>query len=346
MLLRRCADRTGLTSASAGVLSSSTAAGWRERAGVLVQLAVAIVLGAENLAEAEQLQLHHRPLCGCRGLGLHRPPGRPPLAKIAKARARVRRHVWTLLHLRAGAFPRLAVAGKRLTGWTVIDIDTTIITAASKKTGAAATFKKTFGFHPMAAWCANTTESLAMLLRPGNTVADHIAVLTDALTQIPGSSVAKTLVRVDGLEPPTGCWNTQSPQHRPAHGPLHRRLEDHRRRRDGHRPPARDRLGNLPAPELQPPRRLLRRGADWAEHTPRLTAGHAADPTRQAKGYTPYHPGCRGTRRSRSDTRRPHPPPSWENRADRQPSQTITATEESRLTSAIAHAAPYSLHAR
>jgi hypothetical protein len=60
------------------------------------------------------------------------------------------------------------VAGKRLCGWIVIDLDATVITAASKKAGAAVTFKKTFGFHPLAAWCANTTESLAMLLRPGN----------------------------------------------------------------------------------------------------------------------------------------------------------------------------------
>ncbi|WP_328379059.1 transposase [Streptomyces sp. NBC_00440] len=94
------------------------------------------------------------------------------------------------------------MAGKWLTGWIVIDLDATIITAASKKTGAAVTFKKTFGFHPLAAWCANTTESLAMLLRPGNfgsnTVADHLTVLTEALAQIPGSSTSKILVRVDG----------------------------------------------------------------------------------------------------------------------------------------------------
>ncbi|MFC5724188.1 transposase [Streptomyces gamaensis] len=68
---------------------------------------------------------------------------------------------------------------------------------------AAVTFKKTFGFHPLAAWHANTTECLAMLLRPGNadanTVADHIAVLTGALAQIPGSSAAKILVRADGV---------------------------------------------------------------------------------------------------------------------------------------------------
>jgi hypothetical protein len=94
------------------------------------------------------------------------------------------------------------VAGKRLTGWIVIDIDATIILAASNKTGAAVTFKKTWGFHPLACWCANTQESLSMLLRPGNagsnTVADHIEVLTAALRQIPHSSQAKILVRVDG----------------------------------------------------------------------------------------------------------------------------------------------------
>jgi Transposase DDE domain. len=207
VLLRRCADRTGLTGALARVLPSSTVASWRDRAGVLVHLAIAIVLGAANLSEAEQLQLHHGPLFGPaasdstarRTLGAL---DEPALAKIAKVRARVRRQVWSLLHLRPGGFPWLMVAGKRLTGWIVIDIDATVITAASKKAGAAVTFKKTFGFHPLAAWCANTTESLAMVLRPGNaganTVADHIAVLTDALTQIPGSSTAKILVRVDG----------------------------------------------------------------------------------------------------------------------------------------------------
>ena len=147
VLLRRCADRTGLTGALAKVLPSSTAAGWRERAGVLVHLAVAITLGAANLSEAEQLQLHHRPLFGSaasdstarRTLAAL---DEAVLAKIAKARARVRRHVWTLLHLRPGGFPWLTVAGKRLTGWIVIDLDATVITAASKKAGAAVTLSE------------------------------------------------------------------------------------------------------------------------------------------------------------------------------------------------------------
>ncbi|MEU2835228.1 IS1380 family transposase [Streptomyces lavendulae] len=124
------------------------------------------------------------------------------LARISRARAKTRRHVWALLALRPGGFPWLTVAGKRLTGWIVVDIDATITTSASNKQGAAATFKKTYGFHPLAAWCANTQESLAMLLREGNagahTAAGHITVLAEALKQIPHSSQAKILVRVDG----------------------------------------------------------------------------------------------------------------------------------------------------
>ncbi|MER7960124.1 IS1380 family transposase [Streptomyces sp. NPDC096030] len=207
VLLRKLADRVGLTSALAAVLPQGTGAGWRERAQVIVQLAVAIVLGAGNLLEAEQLQAHHQ---GLFGTGVSDSTMRRTLAaldetvlaQIAKVRARIRRHVWTQLALRPGGFPWLTVAGKRLHHWIVIDMDATVITAASKKQGAAATWKKTFGFHPLAAWCANTSECLAMLLRPGNagsnTTADHITVLTDALAQVPGASTAKILVRVDG----------------------------------------------------------------------------------------------------------------------------------------------------
>ena len=61
----------------------------------------------------------------------------------------------------------------------VIDMDATLITAHSDKQGAAAAFKKGYGRHPLGAWCANTAECLAMLLRPGNagsnTVSDHTA---------------------------------------------------------------------------------------------------------------------------------------------------------------------------
>ena len=90
-----------------------------------------------------------------------------------------------------GGFCWVAVAGRVLTGWIVVDIDATLIAAHSDKQGAAATFKRGWGFHPLGAWCANTGEALAMLLRPGNaganTVADHLAVLEQAIAAIPAA---------------------------------------------------------------------------------------------------------------------------------------------------------------
>ena len=207
VLLRKLADRVGLTRALAGVLPASTASSWRERAAVLVQVAVAIALGARSLLEAEQLQLHQQHVFGAPASDstmrrLLACLDQTMTARIAKVRKRVRRHVRTLLHLRPGGFPWIKTAGRRLKGRIVVDLDATVITAASKKEKAAPTFKGTFGFHPLATWCANTGEYLAMELRPGNaganTAADHARVLAAALEQIPGSSRSKLLIRVDG----------------------------------------------------------------------------------------------------------------------------------------------------
>jgi len=70
------------------------------------------------------------------------------------------------------------------------------------KENAAPTFKKTFGFHPLTAWCDNTGEALAIKLRPGNagsnTAADHIEVLTEAIEQIPAEHRRRLLVTIDG----------------------------------------------------------------------------------------------------------------------------------------------------
>lgn len=207
VLLHRVADRSGLTVALARIFPAGGSATWRDRAHVVICLAGAIVLGATNLLEAEQLQAQHTAVLGApasdsTGHRVLREWNGNTRLRIARARAKARRHVWSLLHLRPGGFPWLTVAGKRLTGWIVIDMDATIILSSSKKQGATATFKKTFGFHPLAAWCANTQESLAMLLREGragsNTAADHLRVLSDALAQVPGSAHAKILIRLDG----------------------------------------------------------------------------------------------------------------------------------------------------
>jgi hypothetical protein len=124
------------------------------------------------------------------------------LRRIGKARAKVRARVWELLSRRPQGFPWLCVAGKLLFGWVVIDLDATLITAHCDKQGAAATFKKGYGFPPLGAWCTNTAESLAMLLRPGNagsnTITDHIHVLGEAIAQLPVAYRRKILIRVDG----------------------------------------------------------------------------------------------------------------------------------------------------
>jgi Transposase DDE domain group 1 len=206
VLLRKLADQAGLTGALGPALARAGKFPLIDRGMALVSLAVAIVLGATSLSDIALLA-HQEPVFGNapsdttvrRTLELADPQ---TLDKIARARAAVRAHVWSLIAATPAGFPWLAIAGKLLAGWLVIDLDGTLITARSDKEGAAPTFKMGYGFHPLGAWCANTAESLAMLLRSGNagsnTFTDHLAVLTAAIRQIPARMRSRLLVRVDG----------------------------------------------------------------------------------------------------------------------------------------------------
>src|SRR5437016_869849 len=73
--------------------------------------------------------------------------------------------------------------------------------AHSDKEGATATYKHTYGFHPILVTCDNTGELLAIRLRAGNaganTAADHLEVLTEAFTQVPAVHRRHLLVRGD-----------------------------------------------------------------------------------------------------------------------------------------------------
>jgi hypothetical protein len=99
-------------------------------------------------------------------------------------------------------FPPAKAAGRLLPG-LVIDLDASVVVCHSEKEHAAPTFKKTFGYHPMLAFCDNTGEFLAATLRRGNagsnTAADHISVLDAALMQLPDTHRHGTpvLVRAD-----------------------------------------------------------------------------------------------------------------------------------------------------
>jgi Transposase DDE domain group 1 len=105
------------------------------------------------------------------------------LPRVRAARAAARQRAW-----QAGAAPQ--------GGELRIDFDATISIAHSEKENAAATWKKSFGFHPLLAFLDRPEvaggEALAGLLRPGNagsnTAADHVKVLDMALAQLPDSA--------------------------------------------------------------------------------------------------------------------------------------------------------------
>ncbi len=110
--------------------------------------------------------------------------------------------MWEQIVARHGRIPPCRVAGTDLGDTVVIRLDATIVIAHSEKEQAAPTFKRTFGHHPLTAWCDNTGEALVIRPRSGragaNTAADHIEVLTEAIAQVPGPYRTKLLVIVDG----------------------------------------------------------------------------------------------------------------------------------------------------
>jgi hypothetical protein len=173
-----------------------------DRGQVWVDVAVMLVAGGEAIADIDTLR-HQSGLLG--------PVASPPtvwrtldeatpvaLARVEKARAKVRRQVWGLLP----ALPASKVAGADLGEVVVLDVDATLVTAHSEKELARATFKGGFGFHPIGVWCDNTTELLAITLRPGNAgsnhAGDHIDVLGRAIAQVPAPHRRHLLVRADG----------------------------------------------------------------------------------------------------------------------------------------------------
>jgi hypothetical protein len=109
--------------------------------------------------------------------------GKRTLAALRTARAEVRDRVWTL----AGE------AAPDSGGQVIVDLDGVLVLAHSEKQDAAATWKKTFGHHPLMAFVDHgpdgSGEPVAAVLRPGNagsnTAADHVEAARLALDQLP-----------------------------------------------------------------------------------------------------------------------------------------------------------------
>jgi hypothetical protein len=118
------------------------------------------------------------------------------LRAIRRARAAARERAWDLARDRSPGGDGSLIP---------VDIDATIVIAHSEKEQAAPTWKKTYGFHPLAAFADHGTggggEALAIALRPGNagsnTASEHIEVTRLALAQLPRHQRRRVLIRTD-----------------------------------------------------------------------------------------------------------------------------------------------------
>jgi hypothetical protein len=204
VLLTRTAVVTGLQEGlSAGLGRHRAPRAVHDPGKMITDLAVALALGGDCLADAAVLRSHP---------GLFGPVASDPvmsrlitalaadvpraLRAIRAARAAAREQAWAL------AGPAAPGAGG---GQVTVDIDATIVIAHSDKERAAPTWKHTYGFHPLAVFAdhgeTGTGEPLAIMLRPGNagsnTAADHIEAMRLALAQLPAAARRRVLARAD-----------------------------------------------------------------------------------------------------------------------------------------------------
>jgi hypothetical protein len=216
------ADETGLVSQAGMVLLAEAArvtglgqglsaglARWRapravhDPGKIIADLATTVALGGDCLADVAVLRAQPQlagpvasdPVISRLAATLAADAPRA-LRAIRQARAAARERAW-------------ALAGERAPGadgsLIPVDIDATIVLAHSEKEKAAPTWKKTYGFHPLAAFADHGAEAggepLAILLRPGNagsnTASEHIEVTKLALAQLPRKLRRRVLIRTD-----------------------------------------------------------------------------------------------------------------------------------------------------
>ncbi|MFE2136826.1 IS1380 family transposase, partial [Streptomyces sp. NPDC059466] len=205
VLLVETVRRAGLDAAL-----STALAPWREPrtvhdpGKVVLDLALAVALGGDCLSDVGSLRAEPTlfgPVASdptvSRLVDALAGAGPRALAAIRGASAQVRERVWKL----AGS--DAPDAG----GEVVVDIDGVLVLAHSDKQDATATWKRTFGHHPLIAFVDHGSqgsgEPVAGLLRPGNagsnTAADHITTTKLALAQLPKKyrRGRRTLIRTD-----------------------------------------------------------------------------------------------------------------------------------------------------
>jgi hypothetical protein len=178
-LLAELADRSGLTEAMS-VAMEDCGISWHthDPGVVLTHLAIAVADGADCLADIAAFK-EQEDLFG-------------PVASVATA--------WRAVHATASVELRaipLALAQARERVWAseppvgpmIWDFDSTLLNVHSEKEDAAPTYKRGFGFNPLAVWCDNTNEPLGAMLRPGNAAPgdadDHLELLEQVVRAVP-----------------------------------------------------------------------------------------------------------------------------------------------------------------
>ncbi|WP_079149990.1 IS1380 family transposase [Streptomyces hygroscopicus] len=205
VLLVETVRKTGLDQAISAALAP-----WRKSRAVhdpgkvLLDVALAVALGGDCLADVGMLRAEPAvfgPVASdptvSRLIDTLATGGNRALTALRQARAHVRAHVWGL----AGE------AAPDAAGHVVVDLDGVLVIAHSEKQDASATWKKTFGHHPLMGFVdhgqGGSGEPVAALLRPGNagsnTAADHIEAARLALAQLPKKyrRGRQTLIRTD-----------------------------------------------------------------------------------------------------------------------------------------------------
>jgi hypothetical protein len=204
-LLVETVRKTGLDRAISAALRP-----WRKQRAVhdpgkvLLDVALAVALGGDCLADVTMLRAEPAvfgPVASdptvSRLIDTLANGGIRALTALRAARADVRERVWKL----AGD------AAPDTGGQVIVDLDGVLVLAHSEKQDAAATWKKTFGHHPLLGFVdhgrGGSGEPVAGLLRPGNagsnTAADHIEAARLALAQLPKQyrRGRQTLIRTD-----------------------------------------------------------------------------------------------------------------------------------------------------
>ncbi|MET8014828.1 IS1380 family transposase [Streptomyces sp. NPDC005271] len=205
VLLLETVRKTGLDQAiSAALAPCRKPRAVHDPGKILLDLALAVALGGDCLADVAMLRCEPAvfgPVASdptvSRLIDTLAASGEKALQAIRSARSEVRSRVWSL-------------AGENAPdadGQVTVDLDGVLVIAHFDKEDAAATWKKTYGHHPLTAFVdhgqGGTGEPVAALLRPrnagSNTAADHITTAQLALAQLPKHyrRGRQTLIRTD-----------------------------------------------------------------------------------------------------------------------------------------------------